>query len=304
VQVFVGVTDNRWYDFHAQNRPDEVNFWRPRSTMGFRALQPGEPFLFKLHSPQNYIVGGGFFVRHTVLPVSLAWKAFGQKNGMDAYEQFRSRVVELGRRTELDPFIGCTILTQPFFFPRDAWISVPEDWKVNIVVGKGYSTDSAAGHALWEQVRERIAALGPPTADDEHEEPRYGSEFLARARLGQGAFRVLVTDAYHRRCAISGEKTLPVLEAAHIRPYGKGGPHRTSNGLLLRSDLHILYDEGYLTVTKDLRVEVSGKIRDEFENGKHYYEFDGQRLTVVPDDDLERPSVEFLEWHNQYRYAG
>ena len=38
------------------------------------------------------------------------------------------------------------------------------------------------------------------------------------ARLGHGAFRLLVTDAYQRRCAVTGERTLPVLDAAHIRP--------------------------------------------------------------------------------------
>lgn len=64
--------------------------------------------------------------------------------------------------------------------------------------------------------------------------PRYGELFLTRARLGQGAFQVLVGEAYQRRCAITGESTLPVLEAAHIRSYADGGPHRISNGMLLR----------------------------------------------------------------------
>ena len=72
-------------------------------------------------------------------------------------------------------------------------------------------------------------------------------------RLGQGAFRVLVTDAYRRRCTISNERTLPVLEAAHIRPYADNGPHQLSNGLLLRSDLHRLFDLGYFTVDPDRR---------------------------------------------------
>ena len=96
---------------------------------------------------------------------------------------------------------------------------------------------------------------------------------------------------------------MPVLEACHIKPYAEGGPNQTSNGLLLRSDLHILYDEGYLNVTKDLRVEVSGKIKEEFENGKQYYQFHGNRLTVLPHDEVDKPSAESLEWHNQYRYA-
>jgi len=61
-------------------------------------------------------------------------------------------------------------------------------------------------------------------------------------------FRVIVTDAYDRRCAMTGERTLPVLEAAHIKPYGSGDPHALENGLLLRSDLHILFDQDYITV--------------------------------------------------------
>src|SRR6056297_4310427 len=76
-------------------------------------------------------------------------------------------------------------------------------------------------------------------------------------KLGQGGFRILVTEAYHRRCAITGEKTLPVLDASHIKPYGKDGPHRTSNGLLLRQDMHNLFDRGYMTIDEDYKIIVS-----------------------------------------------
>jgi HNH endonuclease len=76
--------------------------------------------------------------------------------------------------------------------------------------------------------------------------------------LGQGAFRVSVTDVYQRRCVITQERTLPALEAAHIRPYGDGGGHEASNGLLLRRDIYSLFDAGYVTVTPELRFEVSG----------------------------------------------
>lgn len=70
------------------------------------------------------------------------------------------------------------------------------------------------------------------------DQARFGEPFLIRPRLGQGAFRVLVTDLYRRRCAVTRERTLPALEAAHIRPYGSGGAHEASNGLLLRRDIH------------------------------------------------------------------
>jgi hypothetical protein len=78
---------------------------------------------------------------------------------------------------------------------------------------------------------------------------------------------VLVTDVYQRRCAITGEKALPVLQAAHIRPVTREGQHRIDNGLLLRSDLHALFDQGYVTVTPDHRVRVSRRLKDDFDNG-------------------------------------
>jgi putative restriction endonuclease len=107
-----------------------------------------------------------------------------------------------------------------------------------------------------------------------------------------------------RRPKARGERTLPVLEAAHIKPYADTGPHLVSNGLLLRSDLHILFDDGYVTVTEDLRVEVSKRIKEEFENGRDYYTHAGQRLAVVPDAPDERPSAEFLRWHNEHVFLG
>ena len=85
--IYVGVTDNHWYDYLANNQPDELNFWQPGGKQAFRALQPYDLFLFKLHSPLNYIAGGGFFVRHAFLPVSLAWEAFGNKNGTPDYNK-------------------------------------------------------------------------------------------------------------------------------------------------------------------------------------------------------------------------
>jgi putative restriction endonuclease len=133
---------------------------------------------------------------------------------------------------------------------------------------------------------------------------RYGAEYLTHARLGQGAFRVLVTEAYERRCAITGERTLPVLEAAHIKPYSETGPHLISNGLLLRSDLHILFDDGYVTVTEDLKVEVSNRIKEEFENGREYYQYLGKPLFKVPGALDEHPSSEFLRWHNEHKFLG
>jgi putative restriction endonuclease len=88
VRFYVGITDRDWFDYVSDiHGVDEVNFWQPSGNQQFRSLQPGEPFLFKLHSPEDYIVGGGFFSHFTILPASFAWKAFGTKNGAATEEE-------------------------------------------------------------------------------------------------------------------------------------------------------------------------------------------------------------------------
>jgi putative restriction endonuclease len=106
---------------------------------------------------------------------------------------------------------------------------------------------------------------------------------------------------YSRRCAITGERTLPALEAAHIKPYSEGGEHAGSNGILMRRDLHSLFDAGYVTVTKEHRVEVSRRIREEFENGRSYYALHGASI-ALPKSSAQQPDVSALSWHNEHRY--
>jgi putative restriction endonuclease len=101
---------------------------------------------------------------------------------------------------------------------------------------------------------------------------------------------------------VTGEKTLPVLEAAHIKPYAVQGPHRVANGLLLRSDLHKLFDLGYVTVTPELRLEVSARLREEWHNGREYYAHHGKPLTFLPVDSANLPGRDFLAWHNENRF--
>jgi putative restriction endonuclease len=293
---YVGITDFDWFTF-LSNQPDvdEVNFWRPGGQLGFAALSPGAPFLFKLHAPRNFVAGGGFFVTFSRLPVSLAWEAFSIKNGARSFQEMRARV-EKYRRVQSsgeDYTIGCIVLRDPFFFAERDWIPVPADWAPNIVSGRTYDLLVSPGRELWDAVETRLPARAPALVA---EAPRYGTPLEVVPRLGQGAFRVLVTDAYERRCAITGERTLPALDAAHIKPYSGHGENRVSNGLLLRSDLHRLFDRGYLTVTPKLRVIVSPRIREEFSNGRDYYAL-SEREIRLPARGADRPDPRALEWH-------
>lgn len=104
-------------------------------------------------------------------------------------------------------------------------------------------------------------------------------------------------------CWRGDRRRLPALDAAHIKPYSEAGVHLVSNGVLLRRDLHALFDKGYVTITPAMHVEVSRRIREEFENGRDYYRHHGGTIRV-PQALSQRPAVEFLEWHNTHVYKG
>lgn len=304
MKLYVAVTDYDWFRHLKAMAPDEVNFWQPGGSRLFKTLLPGEPFLFKLHSPRNYIAGGGFFAHSSLLPTSLAWDAFAEKNGATSLAEMRQRI-EKYRRVPPQPHedyqIGCIILEQPFFFDKGHWIPTPEDFARNIVQGRSYDMTSGTGAALWQAVQAQLVSSAAPGVSDER--PMFGDPIPVRPRLGQGSFRVVVTDVYERRCAITRERVLPVLEAAHIKPVTQGGRHETANGLLLRSDIHRLFDRGYVTVTPDHHLLVSRKLKDDFHNGEKYMQLAGSELWL-PRSIEDRPNREFLEWHADTVFRG
>jgi putative restriction endonuclease len=203
--------------------------------------------------------------------------------------------------------IGCRILTQPFFLRESDWFE-PPGWPPHFQGFKTYSTDDADGLMLWEAVQPHVQSVGADHNSLLHggvsDVPvaRWGEPTLIHPRLGQGAFRIVVTDNYARSCAVTGD-TLPALDAAHIRPYAEHGEYEPSNGLLLRRDIHSLFDRGYVTVTPSRRFEVSRRIRDEFENGRDYYAMHGKAIRVPNRSELQ-PDPDALRWHNENRFLG
>jgi putative restriction endonuclease len=307
VRLWVANTDHDWFDFLAsQPGIDEVNFWQPSGTSNFAAIQPGELFLFRLKSPRNAIGGYGVFSHASRLPISLAWEAFGIKNGAASYEDMRRRVGRLRDRSEPpagDYVIGARIVVQPVFFPEHVWIPQPESWANSIVVGKTYSTGDQEGLRLWERMMEAGQSSIAPVVGIAEPQRRYGEPTLIIPRLGQGAFRVSVTDAYGRACAVSHGKVLPALDAAHIKPYSSGGPHAVSNGILLRRDIHSVFDAGYVTIDEDFRFVVSDRVKSDFNNGEEYRRLHGERLRL-PRASSHQPDREALRWHNLNRFLG
>ena len=312
MQAYVAPTDFKWFQFlSSRDGIDEVNFWMPNPWGGrFGVLRRGEPLLFKLKAPHNAIAGGGFFQHYTELPISMAWDAFGEKNGAPSFADVRDSIARL-RRDNPHPWedyvIGCIILVEPFFWSPADWISPPEDWRSSIVRGKSYDLQGAIGRRLWERVVSRIQRdqIGDRVAErPELSTPGgYGDPILMPHRIGQGTFRTMITDAYGRQCAVTREKALPTLEAAHIRPFADTQTHNIQNGLLLRSDVHRLFDAGYITVTPEYRVEASSRMREDFNDGETYLRLHGSGI-LVPRDQEFRPDPEALRWHNENRFRG
>ena len=297
----LATTDFDWYR-HLSSLPDvdEVNFWQPSSYRAIHSIQRGEPLLFKLKAPHNAICGFGLFAGGSELEASLAWDAFGEKNGVRSLEELIARVAKY-REEPLqpgeDPKIGCQMAGQPVFFDRRDWIPQPADWSRNIVSGKTYDLAAGEGSRVWQACLARAGAI-PIVAETV---AGYGAPRLVEPRIGQGIFRVHVTEAWGRACAITGEHSLPVLEAAHIIPFEKSQNHRVSNGLLLRADIHKLFDKGYVTVTPDLVFRVSPRLRMDWKNGKAYYPLDGTNLAKrLPRSPAERPDASGLAWHNAH----
>lgn len=178
MRAVVGVTDNAWAAY-LRDRPHltEANFWLPSPTTTFRALQPGWPFLFKTHHPENQLVGGGFYSGFHVLSVAEAWALFGEGNGVGSLDDL-ARAIARYRRAEPAPdlMIGCVMLRDLFFCAPEEALPGPADFAPNIVRFKGY--DIVGGDSPLERQLQRAARPlddPPPGRVGRQPDPRAGA---------------------------------------------------------------------------------------------------------------------------------
>lgn len=307
----IAPTDFGWYEFLSRSESwAEVNFWTPSTHFAFRA-EEFSPFLFKLKAPHNAVCGFGYFASYSPLPDWLAWSCFAEGNGCPSLSIMRERILDIRRRmryvgTERVIEIGCIVVVNVTFFDRSQWVQQPQDWPARNLRPMRYDLERGEGARVWAECLERSSSQHEPQQQSSvlrELGPRYGAEIVVRPRLGQGAFRVAVTDAYDRACAVTGEHSLPALEAVHIKPFAREGPHTVTNGLLLRADLHRLFELGYVTVTDRWRLEVSDRLRADFNNGKTYYPLRGTPVTL-PKYERLRPDSALLQWHNEAVFLG
>jgi putative restriction endonuclease len=296
---YIGHTDHGWWEF-LRARPEirEVNFWRPGGGRRFKALKAGEPFFFRLKSPIDRIGGFGLYARHAALPVWRAWEVFGQANGVATEAELVGRCERLARRNiGLADAIGCVAVAECTLFGPDELVTVPASFNPQNLSGSLIDLNGSEGRVLWSECLERAEQQhAMDWVGEARERARHGQPQVVLPRLGQGSFRLAVVDAYDGACSVTGEHSLPALEAAHIMPWSRGGAHEVKNGLLLRRDLHRLFDLGYVSARPDGGFLVSPRLRSEFANGRTYYELAGRRL-LSPVDTAAAPDPQLLEWH-------
>lgn len=114
-------------------------------------------------------------------------------------------------------------------------------------------------------------------------------EGTIKIRRGQAEFRASLTGAYDGKCAVTGSRIVDLLEAANILPHAEGTNYRASNGLLLRADVHTLYDLHLLSIDEHYRIHLS-KVLEVSE----YRRYHGEKLLVFPAAMKQQPSAENL----------
>jgi len=232
---------------------------------------------------------------------------FGDRNGAPTRAGFLARIRKFRTGSMEEPeiesrLLGCAALIHLSLWREEQWIpwGTERGWSPHIETGR-YERDPVN----LEILNHAIAADSPATPDELSGRFRLVDAdqralVLAREarREGQGSFRARLLDAYGGACAITGEHTEPVLDAAHIQLYLGPRSNHVQNGLLLTKEFHTLYDLGYVAVTPDHRIRVSPRLQADFGNGRRYRHVD-QQLIKLPTDPHLRPSAEALEWHHR-----
>lgn len=294
IEFRVAVTDTEWLNYFRRH-PDltEMNFWRPGTPV--TRVDPGTLWVFLLKP--NIVSGYAIVEVSSSLPISVAWDAFGTANGFDDRESFFARVRRYRHsQTTSDSEIGCVGLTSPVFFENGFdFTPFQSTWTNRTQPTRRYSISTPEGMALWKELESRAPTSDGVSLVQLPDAPGVARRLLT-VRLGQGGFRTRVIQAYERRCAITGERSLPALEAAHIKPFSEIRRHDTRNGILLRADIHKLFDAGYVTIDPNLKFHVSPALKEQYSNGRVYYELDDRQVSI-PASPMEQPDRQYLDWH-------
>jgi putative restriction endonuclease len=287
----ISPTDIDWFKYlRTKGHNSEINFWTP-SPWNVSKLKTGDKLYFMLKSPIRKIGGFGQFLEYKNMTVNEAWNKYGFKNGCSSKQEFFSRLEKYNKsnkKTENvsveNTQIGCIVLSNAEYFDDNQFLDLENyeiDFSRYIVKIKYYNE--------YDPLTETKTSVV-----NEFELVSYTTEKLKKSRLvterkGQGVFRAKLTEAYSNKCCISNEKTVELLEAAHIQSYLDENSNHVKNGLLLRVDFHKMFDNGLLYINDNYQVFISPQVKSEY-----YQSFNGKTIDL-PEEVSLYPSKEALK---------
>lgn len=279
-QFYVGITDTSWFNLLKEDYKNgeigkRVNFWTP-GTREFKAIEPGELFLFKLHNKKSTgekgeIVGGGYFAYYEQMSIPDAWEKYGRGNGRESLQKMQESLKGMQQKNNMQTGveIGCIILENVFFLNK--WIDEPADWGKSIVSGKRYTTDTEIGVELFNCISDAIVASSKTDAEiveeietEVDELDLQGEERIAvvKTRVNQSVFRDRLLKKY-KTCCLCKVENPSLLIASHIKPWAASEPDEKlnpENGFLLCPNHDALFDGGYITFADDGQIIISDRL--------------------------------------------
>lgn len=274
----IAVTDATWFEYQRSHGfIDGVNFWTPSQNRP-KQLSKGDYFVFKLAGPGDRIGGYGTFVEYKYQSLDATWNEFGRKNGADSKAEFINTLTRFPSSDKVN--CGCLVLKDVVYFEetvnrvKAGIVKKPAQLYAyeNAPFPFGNLQPSQTGFSLVQNATKTMTMQ------------------ICADRTGQGAFHTAVSKAYKGRCCITGETTPELLQAAHIQDYINVQSHHIQNGLLLRIDIHKLFDSGLLYIDQSYHVHISPLVKT-----PEYVKLDGKSISL-PTNKSEWPSPVALKF--------
>lgn len=292
-RIAIANTDYEWFNLLKNNEyTEDVNFWTP-TPWKIKGLNKGDIFYLFLKSPHRKIGGYGIFEYYTELTVKESWKKFGIGNGVSNYFELLERTHKYALKNSKNfkpiknPTIGCIVLSGVVYFDeQDYFLPETRNWSFpKQIVKLKYLDDN--NHEPIEREHENVTQEFNLVKNTSGNRKTCNIKY----RQGQVQFRKNLLETY-KCCAITKEDCSLVLEAAHIQEYINKSSNHMQNGLLLRADVHKLFDNGLITITPDYKIKVSEELP------QTYKKYNGEKIHL-PDNLDNYPSKDALEWHNK-----
>ena len=216
----------------------------------------------------------------------------GKRNGCESKEELRRKItlyLEKNSKQNLkeegdDYKIGCIVLSNCEFWENGEYLNI-EDFNLSfpkeVVKLKYFDEDDLIKNSLSLPEKKDFELVSAVRERFEN--------VTTTKRDGQARFKRRMLEIYSNKCCISGEEIPELLDAAHIQPYINNSSNHIQNGLLLRKDLHTLFDNGLLSISQNYTISLSPLIKS-----KYYLDFKEKSLSL-PANNRDYPSKQALK---------